>query len=104
MRHLSLHRARPLPFVYLANYTPGTPFYPPPIQPQQGVYPHHIKFTEAMSASEFCFAPLGTHGGDPGKSKQATCGTPVGSDLLRDIFSQSVIHLDLDLPLDSIWI
>ena len=38
----------------------------------KGIFPHHIKFSEAMLSADFCYSPLGTHGGDPGE-----CENPV---------------------------
>ena len=64
--------------------------------PRQGIYPHHIKFTEAMNGSEFCYSPLGTHGGDPGKSK-------VQSELER-ILDLCCVWIWLLLDLCCVWI
>ena len=32
----------------------------------RGIYPHHVKFNQAMQSSDFCYSPLGSHGGDTG--------------------------------------
>ena len=38
----------------------------PLLLPSRGIYPHQIKFMDAMLNAEFCYSPLGGHGGDTG--------------------------------------
>ena len=40
---------------------------PPLWLTQQGVYPHRINFADAMLTADFCYSPLGSHGGDTGE-------------------------------------
>jgi hypothetical protein len=49
-------------WVYYGN---NTRFFIAP----RGIYPHHVHFHDAMLNSDFCYSPLGGHGGDTGLLK-----------------------------------
>ena len=54
------HTGRGGAYIYYGN---DTRYFIAP----KGIYPHHIKFSEAMLSADFCYSPLGTNGGDPGE-------------------------------------